>query len=288
MTLGTTATGSADAELRQASSREADAAGVRLHYHDVGEGPPVVLLHGGGPGAGSWDNFARNTPAFAERHRLLLVDMPQFGRSAKVPLGGPRLTRTADILLALLDGLGVERADFVGNSMGGQVAARLAINAPDRIRRLVLIGSAPIPYATMVPQPLEGIKLLRDYYAGDGPSTVKMRRLLETIVHDRSIVTDPIVEARYRASIDPDLVRLQAAGNLFEPENLLGELDRVLAPTLIVWGQDDRFGALDVGLFMLRAFRDARMHVFGHCGHWAQVERADEFNRLVLDFLDAA
>jgi 4,5:9,10-diseco-3-hydroxy-5,9,17-trioxoandrosta-1(10),2-diene-4-oate hydrolase len=185
-----------------------------------------------------------------------------------------------------MDELGVERADFVGNSMGGQVAARLGIDAPERMRRLVMIGSTPVPYTAFVPQPLEGIKLLRSYYAGEGPSRDKMRRLLETIVYDSSALTDEIVDARYQASIDPELVQLQAGGNLFEPENLLADLPRLKAPTLLVWGQDDRFGALDAGFLMLRAFPDARMHVFGRCGHWAQVERADEFNRLVLDFLD--
>lgn len=264
----------------------ADAGGVRLHYHDVGSGPPVIALHGGGPGATAWSAFRPNLTELAAGFRVLLVDLPQFGRSDKIPLKGPRLTLTARILLDFMDRLELDRPHFVGNSIGGQVAVRLAIDHPDRVGRLVLIGSTPVQYSIFAPQPLEGIKLLRSYYEGEGPSRAKMRRLLETLVYDRTAITDEMVEERYLASAGEDLVRLHAAGPPFELESLLADLHRVAAPTLLVWGQDDRFGALDVGLLMVRAFPDARMLIFGRCGHWAQIERAAEFNRAVLGFLD--
>lgn len=264
-----------------------EAGALQVHYHDIGRGSPIVGLHGAGPGATAWSNFRFSIPALSDHHRLLLVDMPQFGGSSKVPLNGPRLTRIADVLLAFMDALGVPQADFVGNSMGGQAAMRLAIDHPARVRRLVLIGSTPVPFSSHVPQPLEGIALLRGYYAGEGPTPAKMRRIMEALVSDASLVSDAAVEERFQASVDPELLQMHAAGNLFEQEHLLGVLDRVTAPTLLIWGQDDRFGALDVGLLMLRAFRDARMHIFGRTGHWAQVERRAEFERLVLSFLDS-
>jgi 4,5:9,10-diseco-3-hydroxy-5,9,17-trioxoandrosta-1(10),2-diene-4-oate hydrolase len=263
----------------------ADAAGVRIHYHDVGSGPAVIALHGGGPGATAWSAFRSNLNELAAEYRMLLVDLPQFGRSDKIHLNGPRLTMTARILLALMDGLGLDRPHFIGNSIGGQVAVRLAIDHPDRVGRLVLIGSTPIQYSVFVPQPLEGIKLLRSYYEGEGPTREKMRYLLETLVFDRKAVTDEMVEERFRASAGEDLVRLHAGGPPFEHESLLADLQRVKAPSLLVWGQDDRFGALDIGLLMVRAFADARMLIFGRCGHWAQVEHAAEFNQAVLGFL---
>jgi len=265
-----------------------DAAGVRMHYHDLGLGPTVIGLHGGGPGATSWTAFRPNMDALAASHRLLLVDLPQFGGSDKIRLNGPRLTESARILLDFMDAIGLERAHFVGNSIGGQVAVRLAISHPERVERLVLIGSTPTQYSVFVPQPLEGIKLLRGYYEGEGPTRAKMRQILESLVYDRSRITDEMVDERFHASSTEDLLRLHQNGPPFQQESLLAELHRLAAPTLLVWGQDDRFGALDVGLLLLRAFQNARMLIFGKCGHWAQIEHAEEFNRAVLDFLSAA
>src|SRR5262245_27293818 len=211
-----------------------EAGGLTIHYHEFGDGPPVIGLHGGGPGATGWSNFRLNIPAFSAGHRFMPVDMPQFGRSSRVPLNGPRLTRTAAVLDAFMDAIGLEVADFVGNSMGGQAAMRLAIDAPKRVRRLVLIGSTPVPYSAMQPQPLEGIKLLRTYYSGEGPSVDKMRRIMQALVSDQSLVTDDAVRERYEASTEPELLAMHKAGNLFEQENLLAELDRIGCPTLLV------------------------------------------------------
>src|SRR5205085_10054779 len=111
------------------TSRFVQAGGVRMHYNEVGSGPPVIMLHGTGPGASSWSNFARNVEAFASSFRALLVDMPQYGKSDKVVIEGGRLTYTANVLKDMLDALGIGKAHFVGNSMGGQVAMKLAIDA---------------------------------------------------------------------------------------------------------------------------------------------------------------
>jgi pimeloyl-ACP methyl ester carboxylesterase len=267
-----------------ATSKYVQAGGIRVHYHDIGAGYPVIMLHGAGPGASSWSNFRRNVGVFSERYRALLVDMPQYGKSDKVIIEGGRLAYTARVLDELMDQLGIATAHFVGNSMGGQAAIKLAIDRPERVDRLVVIGSTPVSTSLFCPMPLEGIKLIAGYYRDDGPSIAKMRKLLETIVYDPSFLTEETIRERYEASIDPEVVQLMTQS---PPANqdLTAELHLVKAPTLIVWGADDRFGALDVGLLMLRRFQNARMHIFNRCGHWAQVEHADEFNRLVLDFL---
>jgi pimeloyl-ACP methyl ester carboxylesterase len=132
--------------------------------------------------------------------------------------------------------------------------------------------------------PLEGIKMIANYYKGDGPSIEKMRVLIQTLVYDSSFLTEETLRERYEASIDPEVVRIMST-TLPGREDLWDQLHKVACPSLIVWGMDDRFGALDIGLLMCRKFQNARMHIFSHCGHWAQVEHADEFNRLVLDFL---
>jgi 2-hydroxy-6-oxonona-2,4-dienedioate hydrolase len=253
----------------------------------VGSGDPVIMLHGTGHGASSWSNFLNNVQAFSERYRAVLVDMPQYGKSQKVVIEGGRLTYTSKVLRDFMDALGIERAHFVGNSMGGQVAIKLAIDAPERVDKLVVIGSNPVSYSLFSPMPLEGIKHIAGYYRGEGgPSLDKMRRLFQTILFDQRFATEDAIRERYEASIEPDVVELMTRT---PPANqdLSPELHLMKAPCLIVWGADDRFGALDVGLLMLKRFPNARMHIFNRCGHWAQVEHADAFNRLVIDFLSA-
>jgi pimeloyl-ACP methyl ester carboxylesterase len=267
-----------------ASGHYLQAGSVKLYYNDVGSGEPVIMLHGAGPGASSWSNFQGNLPAFAERFRVLLVDMPQFGKSEKLVIEEGRLTFTARALAAFMDELGLESAHFVGNSMGGQAAIKLAIDAPERVSKLVVIGSAPVSQSLFTPTPLEGIKHIAGYYRGDGPSMDKMRRLMEVIVYDQSLITEEAVRERYEASLDPDVMRIMASSPP-RNEDLSAQLHLVQCPALVVWGMDDRMGALDVGLLLTRRFPKARMHIFNRCGHWAQVEHRDEFNRVVLDFL---
>ena len=269
----------------EATSRDVEAAGINIHYNEVGSGYPVIMIHGAGPGASSWSNFRQNVDAFSAKYRALLVDMPQYGGSAKVIIEGGRLTYCANVFLDLMDKLGIDKAHFVGNSMGGQVAIKLAATHPERVSKLVVIGSGTGNPSLFSPMPLEGIKLIAGYYKGEGPTREKLRTLLQTLLYDSSFLTEEVFEERYQASIAPELVELMSkhppAG-----ESLAGELHKVACPALVIWGADDRFGPLDIGLLMVRTFQNARMHIFSKCGHWAQVEHADEFNRLVIDFLD--
>ncbi len=267
------------------TSKYANAGDVRFHYNEVGSGPKTMIcLHGGGPGASSWSNFTSNIEALAQNHRVLLVDLPQFGKSDKFVIEGPRLTIVAGMLAEFMDTMGVASADFIGNSYGGQVAIKLAIDAPDRVNRLVVIGSAPVVHSLFCPMPLEGIKMIGGYYRGaGGPSFEKMKAIATTLVYDASNVTDDMVRERYEASINPQAIEVNS-GPPPERQDLTAEFPKVQAPTLVVWGMDDRFGALDIGLLMTRAFQNAEMHIFSKCGHWAQVEHAAEFNQLVVAF----
>ena len=259
--------------------------GVRIHYQEVGEGEPLICLHGAGPGASSASNFKNNTPVLAEKFRVILYDMPQFGKSEKVAIEEPRLTFNARILNGFMDQIDVERAMFLGNSMGGQAALKLAIDYPERVERVAIIGSTPVARSVFNPQPLEGIKMIAGYYKGDGPSREKMRALVETLVYDSSFLTEDVLEERYQASIDSEIIDLHTKRQKPLPkQDLLAELPKIKAKALLFWGLDDRFGALDVGLNVLRYIPDARMHIFSDCGHWAQVEHAAEFNRLAVDF----
>ncbi len=259
--------------------------GVRLHYQETGKGYPVICIHGAGPGASAESNFKLNVGPLAEKFRVVLYDMPQYGKSAKVVLTEPRLKYNARILNGFLSQLGIDRAHIVGNSMGGQVGLKLGLDFPERLSRIAVIGSTPMP-PIFTPFPVEGIKLIARYYKGSGPSREKLRELLQTILYDASFLTEETFEERYQASIDPETVELFGKRQGEMPrENLGPDLPRLKAKFLAIWGMDDRFGALDVGLQMTRIIPDARMHIFTKCGHWAQVEHAAEFNRVVLDFL---
>ena len=260
------------------------AGGVRLHYNDIGQGTPVVCLHGGGPGASGWSNFSQNVPALSARFRLLLVDMPQFGRSEKVVFKEGRLTYVARVLKDFLDQLGIARPHFIGNSMGAQTAFKFAIDYPDRIDRLVAMGNGSITQTVFTPRPTEGVKIIQAFYKGAGPSPEKLRRLIETLVYDASFLTEELLAQRFAAANDPETVALWSK-NPPANEELGALLDKVACRTLLIWGLEDRFSPIEGGLALLKRLKDARLHVFAKCGHWAQVEKAREFERLTLDFL---
>ena len=259
--------------------------GVRIHYQELGSGYPVICIHGAGPGASSESNFKLNAGPFSKKFRVVLYDMPQYGKSDKVVLTEPRLKYNARILNGFMAALGIDKAHIVGNSMGGQVALKFGLDFADKLTRAVVIGSGAVT-PILSPFPVEGVKMIARYYKGSGPSREKLRDLLQAILYNPAFLTDEVFEERYQASIDPEIVELFGKKQGEIPrENLGAELPRLKAKLLVIWGMDDRFGALDVGLQITRIVPDARMHIFTRCGHWAQVEHADEFNRLVLDFL---
>jgi pimeloyl-ACP methyl ester carboxylesterase len=222
---------------------------------------------------------------FSKHYRMILFDMPQFGKSDKPVIKDARLAFLAETIQAFMAKLGIQKAHFIGNSMGGQAALKLAADYPERVERLVVIGSGAIKAGSIFqPMPLEAIRNIGNYYKDEGPTVAKMRQLLESLVCNKSLLTEELVQERFEASNDPELIELHGKHGAPVTEDLYFDLLKVKAKTLVVWGQDDRAGALDVGLLMLRRLQDGRMVIFPRCGHWAHVEHRDEFNRIVLDF----
>ena len=262
----------------------AEVGDLRIFYAAAGAGEPVICLHGTGPGASGLANFAANVGALAKQFRVIVPDLPRFGRSSKVKPTGPRLDYLSGVIQGLMDALGVPRAHFVGNSMGGQAALKLAIDAPGRVGRLALVAPAPLSYSVFSPLPAEAVRMIAGYYGGEGPSRDKMRQLLTTLVYDPAVITDELLEQRYQASVDPEAVAANR-GQHWAVQSLDRELERVSAPTLLIWGIDDRASPFDQALTMLRRLPQARLHVFARCGHSVQLEYPEEFNHLVLGFL---
>ena len=280
----------------------ADVDGLRLHCHDAGAAPAeigsgpgdagtVVLLHGGGPGASAWSNFGRNLPEFAGRFRALMMDLPGFGQSETRPLASHFFTHAADVLAGLLDHLGVGKVHLVGNSLGGGVAVRFALSHPRRAGRLVLMGPGGLSLNVFAADPTEGVKRLAEFGAPPGPSKEKLAAFLRTLVYDQSLVTDELIEERYRYASEPKAMAAMAAmGMSFFGEHaddgmLWREAHRLKHEVLLIWGREDRVNPLDGALVALKQIRRAQLHVFGGCGHWAQLEKSDEFNELSLRFL---
>lgn len=264
-----------------------------LRYHEAGEGPPLLMLHGSGPGVTGWRNYHGNLPVFAEHFRCLVLEFPGFGVSDatdKHPMAAaPNAVRR------FLDGLGLQRVDVIGNSMGGIVATRFAIDHPERVHRLVTIGG--VGRALFSPAPGEGINLLMEFT--ESPSRERLVEWLNSMVYDRSLVTEELIEQRWSRASDPST--LASARKMYSRKALEASaaavanseqppywamLHKVRAKTLITWGQDDRVSPLDMALLPMRTIPDAELHVFPKCGHWVMIEQKQAWESTVLSFLD--
>jgi 2-hydroxy-6-oxonona-2,4-dienedioate hydrolase len=196
-----------------------------------------------------------------------------------------------------LDGLGLDRVDVIGNSMGGGVASRFAIAQPDRVRSLVTVGG--IGRNLFSPAPGEGINLLVDFT--EDPTRERLVSWLRSMVFDQSMVTEELIEQRWAQATHAETLEvarrmysraaIQAAfagtGSSAEVTPGWAQLDQIRARTLITWGRDDRVSPLDMMLIPMRTIPDVQVHIFSQCGHWAMIEQKQAWESVVLAFLTA-
>lgn len=256
------------------------------NVHDLGNGPPVLLIHGSGPGVSAWANWRLAMPALAQNRRVIAPDMVGFGFTDRP--AGMAYTMDAWVQQALdvLDALDIERADIVGNSFGGALSLALAIRAPERVRRLVLMGSVGVPFPIT-----EGL----DAVWGYEPSFENMRRIMDWFAHDRTLVNDELAQLRFEASNRPGF---QASFAAMFPAPRQRWVDAMASPeadiralpheTLLVHGREDRVIPLATSLTLSQWIPNSQLHVFGHCGHWTQIEHSARFVQLVGNFLAEA
>lgn len=284
---------------KESVQHSAKAGDITLTYYEagpdaqpsqVGGGLPLVMLHGGGPGASAWSNFGRALPHFAATIRTLLVDQPGFGGSDKPPVVGNYYRHAADYVVKLLDELGIERVHLLGNSLGGGTAMRLALSYPDRVGRLILMGPGGLSLNLFHADPTEGVQRLMDF--GADPTREKLRAFIKTMVVDQSLVTDELVEERFADATAPGAQEaMRSMGMSFwNPETaedgmLWREAHRLRKHTLLTWGREDRVNPLDGAFAALKLIPKAQLHVFPNCGHWAQIEAAEEFAEISTAFL---
>ena len=257
--------------------KEAVVFGQKIQYVDVGTGPVVVLLHGLGGNSANW---AFNLGALSQKFRVIAPDQIGFGRSDK-PLINYRVQTYADFLDKFLEGLNVERASLVGNSMGGWVASLYALKYPKRVERLVLVDAAGFA----PPKELDLSTL-----SGLNPSTREQTRYLMNLVFFNPMFkSDANVDATLAARISAgDGYTIQSlVESIYRNEDMLdGKLAGVKQPTLILWGREDGLTPLArEGEKFKKEMPAAQFVVFNNCGHVPQVEKAAEFNAAVLKFL---
>lgn len=262
------------------------AGGIRTAYLEAGSGEPVLMLHGSGPGVSGTANWQLTIPTLSKQFHVLAPDIVGFGATERPDDIIYSLRTWTDHVWAFLDAHGIERTAIVGNSLGGRIALQMAADNPDRISRMVLMGSPGVGMT-----PTEGLAALRAYE----PSHEAMRHMLKTyFAVNPELITDELVKIRYEASIADGAFEAYRA-MFFDPRHKGSELaitadevQTIAIPTLLVHGREDKVVPLAVSINMLDLMPNADLHVFSRCGHWTQIERADEFSALVADYLERA
>lgn len=282
-TLGTTI--NAEAQLFDSSPEMGTfvrAAGIRTNVHDVGSGQPIVLIHGSGPGVSAYANWRLTVPVLSSKLRVVAPDLVGFGFTERPRGFVYTMDRWIDHLVGVMDALAIDCAHVVGNSFGGALALALATRHPQRVSRLVLMGSVGVRFQ-ITPE--------LDEIWGYQPSIRAMRRLIGMFSHDHNFVDDELAQIRYQASIRPGFQESYASmfpaprqrwvNAMAIPQEALRALQH---ETLIIHGREDRVIPLSNAYTLLELIPRAQLHVFGRCGHWTQIEQAAPFNRLLMDF----
>lgn len=265
-----------------------------LRYHEAGDpdAPPLLLLHGSGPGVTGWRNYRGNLGFFAQTHHCYILEFPGFGVSD--PWDGIPVLTAGSSVTRFMDALDIESAPMIGNSMGGVVAVNLAIKKPERVSKLVTIGG--VGPNLFSPSPSDGLRLLQEF--ADAPDRDKLIRWLNAMVYDRSLVTDELIEERWEVALNPDALRtaraMYGSASFEMQQQFLAAADippywsmlhKISCPTLLTWGRDDRVSPPDMALLPLRQIPEAELHIFPRCGHWVMIEAKQAFEATVAAFL---
>lgn len=260
------------------------AAGVRTNYHEMGEGPPMILLHGSGAGVTGWENWHGVMPAFARHFRVLVPDIIGFGFTERPEGTKYSIKLWVQHLLGFMDALAIERPVLVGNSFGGALSLALAIRNAHRVSRMVLMGT---PAGTFE----QKAAMARSWYYE--PSLENMAELLRSFPHDPSVVTDEMVRTRHEVTVLAG--GMEAYRKLFPEPSPGGEtrtvkgipeedLRGITTPILALHGRDDQRVPVECGIRIARSCPNADLHMFGNCGHWVQVEKPQAFVEQTLRF----
>ncbi|MDR1765321.1 MAG: alpha/beta fold hydrolase [Lachnospiraceae bacterium] len=254
----------------------------KTNYHDLGSGYPVILLHGSGPGVTAWANWNKLFPLLKEKYRVVAPDLSGFGFTERTAHDVYNMNNWVQQTVDLMDALKIEKANLVGNSFGGALALSMAIKYPGRVNKLVLMGSMGVTFP---------ITYGLDQVWGYEPSEAAMEELLEIFTYDHSFATKALVKTRYESSMQPGFQ--ESFSSMFpQPrqksvESMAGNqnyIRNIPHETLIIHGREDRVIPLETSLKLIQLIDNAQLHIFGHCGHWTQIEKTNEFATLLVNF----
>lgn len=258
------------------------AADLKTNYLEAGEGEPVILIHGSGPGVTAYANWRLSIPVLAQKYRVLAPDIAGFGYTERKEGQVYDLDFWVRHLVEWMDAVGVRQARFVGNSFGGALTLALAARHPERVERFVLMGAAGVNFE-MTP----GL----DAVWGYEPSVENMRELVKSFAYDTSFITDDLVKSRYEASVRPGYHESYAKIFAAPRERMIkamatpeADVRKIRQRALVIHGRDDRIVPLSNSYKLHQLIEKSDLHVFGQCGHWTQIEKKDQFVKLVMDF----
>lgn len=262
------------------------AKGLKTNYLEMGEGRPIVLIHGSGPGVSAYANWRLVLPKIAHYARAIAVDVAGFGFTELEPGANYTIEYWLEHLTSFLDELGIERASFLGNSFGGVLSTHFALRNPERVERIAMMGS------NLVSFPLT--PALDRLWGQHELSREIMTEHMRFFPWDQSIITDDLVTSRLQACARPDY---QAAFSSMFPaprqksiEALAlteEQLAKLQCEALLIHGREDIVVPADVSIRASRAIPRSQLHIFGQCGHWVMIERTKAFAALIEEFFNA-
>jgi pimeloyl-ACP methyl ester carboxylesterase len=266
-----------------AIGKDVQANGIRTNYLEAGSGgDDVVLIHGSGPGVTAYANWRGVIPVLGEHFHVYAPDMVGFGYSERPEGIEYGLDVWADQTVGFMDALGIEKAHLVGNSFGGAIALRIATRHPDRVGRLVLMGSMGVDFDIT-----EGL----DNVWGYEGTLEHMKAVMGFFAYDKSLTSGDLAQARYEGATQPGFQesfssmfpapRQRWVEAMTVPEK---EIQALPHKTLVMHGREDQVIPVANSYKLEELIDNADLAVFSHCGHWSMIERRDDFNRLVRDF----
>jgi pimeloyl-ACP methyl ester carboxylesterase len=278
----------ADGLTEEGTSRTIkDSRGMTIHYHDIGQGEPVIFIHTYGPGSTAWLTWHKVVGAFAKHFRCILMDMVNFGRSGPEVFNEPVHSVQSRAARVLMDQLNIPSAMYVGNSMGGTCSIVEAIEAPERVKKIVVGGSHastggdPYIIANFPSQGLQSV-----FETQNDPTRDNFVRYLKTHIYDEEMATDPeLIDYVMNVFISAADHREANAKSTVIPHSNLGSLGDIKVPVKIVQGRFDRMVTVEQAFMLMGYMPQADLAVLNRCGHWAPFERPDEYIEQVLPFL---
>jgi pimeloyl-ACP methyl ester carboxylesterase len=266
-----------------AIGKDVEANGIRTNYLESGSGDEhVVLVHGSGPGVTSYANWRLVLPVLGEDFHCVAPDMVGFGYSERPENPDYSVQTWADQTLGVMDALGIGRAHMIGNSFGGAIALRLATQHPERVDKLVLMGSMGVDFPIT-----EGLNAVWGY---DG-TLEGMRSVMGYFAYNKELTGAELAQVRYEGATQPGF---QESFSSMFPEPRQRWVEAMTTPekeisalphrALILHGREDQVIPLSNSYKLEELLDNADLGVFSHCGHWSMIERTDDFNRLVRDF----